>query len=90
MAKNIHIIGIGGIGTSSLAQIFHERGGEVSGSDLGLSNITKSLKLKGIKVYTGHNPKNIKKTGIAITCGWRSPSIKLKKGNSLIVKSTCC
>ncbi len=61
MAKNIHFIGIGGIGTSSLAQILHERGDNISGSDLAQSQITKSLKLKGVKVYTGHSPKNIKK-----------------------------
>lgn len=61
MAKNIHFIGIGGIGNSSLAQILHEKGNKISGSDLASSDITKSLKLKGIKVYYGHTSENLKK-----------------------------
>ncbi len=60
-AKYIHFIGIGGIGTSALAQILHEKGKEISGSDLSPSEITKGLKLKKIKVTIGHSAKNISK-----------------------------
>lgn len=62
MGKNIHFIGIGGIGTSSIAQILHETGSKVSGSDLVPSQITKGLKLKGLKVSYGHSEKNISKS----------------------------
>lgn len=57
--KHFHFIGIGGIGTSSLAQILHVKGKIVSGSDNCTSDLTKSLKNSGIKVYEGHAAKNV-------------------------------
>ena len=51
MAKNIHIIGIGGIGTSSLAQIFNERGNVISGSDNKKSDIIEKLEKNKIKIF---------------------------------------
>ena len=89
MAKNIHFIGIGGIGTSSLAQILHERGDNISGSDLVQSQITKSLKLKGIKVYTGHSPKNIKKNIDLVIYSPAIPAsnLELKHAKKLGIKS---
>ncbi len=62
MEKNIHFVGIGGIGTSSLAQILHEKGYTITGSDSTPSTITKALKIKGIKISYEHNKKNITKT----------------------------
>jgi len=56
-AKHIHFIGVGGIGTSSLAQILHHKGKRVTGSDQTPSEITKSLKLSGIKIQIGHEQK---------------------------------
>lgn len=61
-AKYIHCIGIGGIGLSSLAQILYKQGKKISGSDQTSSDITKSLKLSGIKVEIDHKETNIKKT----------------------------
>jgi UDP-N-acetylmuramate--alanine ligase len=60
-AKKIYFIGIGGIGTSSIAQILNAKGKKISGSDEVPSLITKNLKLKKIKVNIGHNEKNINK-----------------------------
>ena len=57
--KYLHFIGIGGIGTSGLAQILHEKGNIISGSDCCPSEITKSLKKNGIKIYPNHDKKNI-------------------------------
>ena len=52
MAKNIHFIGIGGIGTSSLAQILHEREENViSGSDNKKSDIIEKLEKNKIKIF---------------------------------------
>lgn len=89
MAKNIHFIGIGGIGTSSLAHILNERGDNISGSDLAKSQITKSLKLKGVKVYTGHSPKNIKKNIDLVIYSPAIPSsnLELKHTKKLGIKS---
>ncbi len=57
----IHLIGIGGIGVSALAQYYLSKGHEVSGSDLVRSDLTKFLEQKGIKVFIGNFAKNINK-----------------------------
>ena len=44
--KNIHFIGIGGIGMSALASILSDKGFKVSGSDLSENYIIKKLKKK--------------------------------------------
>ncbi|MEA2595130.1 MAG: UDP-N-acetylmuramate--alanine ligase [Thermomicrobiales bacterium] len=50
----IHIVGIGGIGLSGLAQILHSLGYTVSGSDANASAQTASLMAIGIPVALGH------------------------------------
>jgi len=83
--KYFHFIGIGGIGTSSLAQILHAKGKTISGSDNYASEITKNLKKSGLKVSEKHDGKNIiKKHQIVIY----SPAIpannsELKKAKDL-------
>jgi len=60
--KNIHFIGIGGIGMSSLALILLDRGFHISGSDLRQSDLTEKIKKKGGRVFIGHQPSNIPET----------------------------
>ena len=55
----IHFIGIGGIGMSGLAQIMNNMGFTIQGSDLNRNKNTDRLIKKGIKVYFGHNQKNL-------------------------------
>jgi len=56
----IHIVGIGGIGVSALAQYYLATGHIVSGSDLARSEITDMLRKKGAKIFIGpHNEKNL-------------------------------
>jgi UDP-N-acetylmuramate--alanine ligase len=57
-AKNIHFIGIGGIGISAVARMMLGEGKKVSGSDLVVSEITKSLEKAGAKIFIGHNKDN--------------------------------
>ena len=52
--KHIHMVGIGGIGMSALAQLLVHRGVQVSGSDREESPTTELLKEKGIAVQIGH------------------------------------
>ncbi|MDP3901050.1 MAG: Mur ligase family protein [bacterium] len=57
---NIHVIGIGGIGASALAQYYKAKGHNVSGSDVASSEITHLLKRKGIGVRIGkHKASNV-------------------------------
>jgi len=58
-AKRIHFIGIGGIGISTLAQIFNDQGKKVSGSDIEDSDHIEHMKKDGIKIEIGHSAKNI-------------------------------
>lgn len=59
--KPIHIFfcGIGGISMSGLAEVLHQAGFRVSGSDWKESDITKSLEQKGITVLYGENAAHI-------------------------------
>lgn len=57
--KNIHFVGIGGIGMSAIAEILLNQGFSVSGSDLQQSDNTDYLETKGAKIMIGHRPENI-------------------------------
>jgi UDP-N-acetylmuramate--alanine ligase len=60
--KQVHFIGIGGIGVSYLAQWYLARGWQVSGSDLQESPILKILRRKGALIRVGrHTGRNIPK-----------------------------
>ncbi|MCX6721242.1 MAG: UDP-N-acetylmuramate--L-alanine ligase [Candidatus Staskawiczbacteria bacterium] len=55
----IHLIGIGGIGVSALAQYYISKGYQVSGSDLVESEITDLVREKGAKIFIGNSAENI-------------------------------
>lgn len=58
MAK-FHIVGIGGIGMSGIAEILHNLGYRVAGSDMSSNYNTERLEKLGVKVYIGHDAENI-------------------------------
>jgi UDP-N-acetylmuramate--alanine ligase len=55
----IHFIGIGGIGMSGIAEIMHNLGYKVCGSDAANSANVKRLRSLGIPVTIGHAPENV-------------------------------
>jgi UDP-N-acetylmuramate--alanine ligase len=55
----IHFVGIGGIGMSGIAEVLHNLGYEVTGSDLKDSETMTRLKGLGIKVFLGHKAENV-------------------------------
>ena len=57
--KQIHCIGIGGIGLSAIAEILLSRGYKVTGSDMRESDITAKLEADGGKIFLGHSAENI-------------------------------
>ena len=57
--KKIHMIGIGGVSMSGIAEILTNWGFEVSGSDRSDSEILHILNDAGIKTFIGHNAENI-------------------------------
>jgi UDP-N-acetylmuramate--alanine ligase len=56
----LHFIGIGGIGMSGIAEVLHELGYKIQGSDQADSANVKRLKAKGIRIMVGHKADNIK------------------------------
>ena len=57
--KNIHMIGIGGVSMSGIAEILHYWGFEVCGSNISPNENTTKLIAAGIPVKFGHNADNI-------------------------------
>ncbi len=55
----IHFSGIGGIGMSGIAEILHNLGCSVQGSDLSDNANVKRLKALGIKIFIGQEAENI-------------------------------
>ena len=54
-----HILGIGGIGMSAIAEILHEMGHSVQGADQKDSPNVQRLRAKGIRVFVGHDSINL-------------------------------
>jgi UDP-N-acetylmuramate--alanine ligase len=54
-----HIVGIGGIGMSAIAEVMHTRGYRVQGSDLKDSANLERLRARGIPCHIGHDPANV-------------------------------
>ncbi len=54
MKTHVHMIGIGGIGMSALAQLYLSRGVVVTGSDRASSVVTELLVAKDIPIHIGH------------------------------------
>jgi len=57
--KRCHLVGIGGVSMSPLAEILHGMGIEVTGSDVNENKAIKDLRALGIKVIIGHFAGNI-------------------------------
>ena len=55
----VHLMGIGGTGVSSLAELLAARGHEVSGCDARQSDTTRRLAAAGIAVSEGHDPAHV-------------------------------
>ena len=57
--RHIHFIGIGGSGMSGIAEVLHNLGYQVSGSDLNNSPTVERLQSLGIRSQVGHTASNI-------------------------------
>ena len=55
----VHFVGIGGIGMSGIAEVLHNLGYAVQGSDIAESANVQRLRDKGISVAIGHRAENI-------------------------------
>lgn len=64
--KHIHLIGIGGISMSAIAETLKNWNFKVTGSDLSQSKITDNLNNHGIKTTIGHDVENAKNADLII------------------------
>jgi UDP-N-acetylmuramate--alanine ligase len=64
--KNIHFVGIGGIGMSGIAEVLINLGFNVSGSDLVSNATTKRLEGFGAKLYQSHATENLGEADVVV------------------------
>ncbi|HSQ94597.1 MAG TPA: UDP-N-acetylmuramate--L-alanine ligase [Croceibacterium sp.] len=63
----IHFVGIGGIGMSGIAEVMCNLGYTVQGSDLSESASVERLRKRGIKVFVGHDARNLGDAAVVVT-----------------------
>jgi UDP-N-acetylmuramate--alanine ligase len=63
----IHFVGIGGIGMSGIAEIMHNMGYVVQGSDMAESTVVEGLRARGITVMIGQNAANVAGVAVVVT-----------------------
>ena len=63
----IHFVGIGGIGMSGIAEVMHNMGYSVQGSDIAESYVVEGLRKRGIAVMIGHKAENVEGAAVVVT-----------------------
>jgi UDP-N-acetylmuramate--alanine ligase len=82
--QRIHLVGIGGIGMSGIAEVLLTLGYSVSGSDVKLSNITERLQNLGATIFEGHKAANADGAHVVVT------SSAVKADNPEVVEAHKC
>jgi UDP-N-acetylmuramate--alanine ligase len=62
----LHFVGIGGIGMSGIAEVLHELGYQVQGSDLSENANVARLRAAGIQISIGHDAKNLGQAQVVV------------------------
>jgi UDP-N-acetylmuramate--alanine ligase len=75
----IHFVGIGGIGMSGIAEVLHNLGHKVQGSDASDGANVKRLREKGIACFVGHKAENLGEAEVLVV------STAIKKDNPELV-----
>jgi UDP-N-acetylmuramate--alanine ligase len=91
IVKNIHFVGIGGIGMSGIAEILLNQGFNVSGSDMNESDNTEYLRAKGAEVHIGHSKNNLDNAEVVVYSSAVEPNenfetLEAKRRNIPIIK----
>jgi len=79
--QRIHLVGIGGIGMSGIAEVLLTLGYSVSGSDTKPSNITERLQNLGATIHEGHKAINVEGAHVVVT------SSAIKQDNPELVEA---
>ena len=62
----IHFVGIGGIGMSGIAEVMHQLGYKVQGSDVAEGYVVEKLRKAGIPVTIGHDADNLGDAAVVV------------------------
>jgi UDP-N-acetylmuramate--alanine ligase len=79
--QRIHLVGIGGIGMSGIAEVLLTLGYSVSGSDTKPSTITERLQNLGATIFEGHKAANVEGAHVVVT------SSAIHSGNPEVVEA---
>jgi UDP-N-acetylmuramate--alanine ligase len=79
--QRIHMVGIGGIGMSGIAEVLLTLGYSVSGSDTKLTMTTERLQNLGAAIFEGHKAANVEGAHVVVT------SSAIKADNSEVVEA---
>ena len=64
--RRIHFVGIGGSGMCGIAEVLHNQGYEISGSDLTLNASARRLQSAGVDIFIGHSEANIEGADVVV------------------------
>jgi len=84
----VHFVGIGGIGMSGIAEVMHNLGYEVQGSDLSRNANVDRLEGLGIKTFVGHAEENLGETRVVVISSAvksDNPEVKYARANMIPV-----
>lgn len=62
----VHFVGIGGIGMSGIAEVMHNMGYRVQGSDVAENANVLALRQLGVAVTVGHDPANVAEAAVVV------------------------
>lgn len=82
--QRIHFVGIGGAGMSGIAEVLHNLGYQVSGSDLADSVTLQRLQSLGIVTHVGHDAVHVHTADVVVT------STAVHADNPEVVQARAC
>ena len=65
--RHIHFVGIGGAGMSGIAEVLHNLGYTISGSDLADSTTLRRLAMLGMRTFIGHDAAHVAGADAVVT-----------------------
>ncbi len=77
--RRIHFVGVGGAGMGGIAEVFHNLGYDVTGSDVSDNAMTRRLTSLGVSIDRQHDAKNIRGKDVVVV------SSAIKKSNPEVV-----
>lgn len=82
--KNIHFVGIGGVGMAGIAEVLLTQGYSVSGSDIASNTLTERLKSLGAEIQLGHRQENVQNRDvIVVSSAVDSENVEIKTAHQL-------